>query len=183
MDAEENEREYVERLRRQREEKSQFFTEHPQSPIPPGEREEFSGLSHFPVDPDYRFVVALDEHDKKEPVTVETTEGQQREYLRWGEFTVEVDGQQATLQAYKGDTGEDRLWVPIRDATSGDETYGAGRYIDLEPDDCLDDGRWALDFNEAYNPTCAYVDGYACPLPPPENWLDVPIEAGEKSPH
>jgi uncharacterized protein (DUF1684 family) len=181
MDADE-ERAYVDRLRQQRAEKSQFFTEHPQSPIPPGEREEFPGLSHFPVDPDYRFVVELDEYDEKESITVETSDGKRREYLRWGSFTVDIGDESVTIQAYKGDADEDRLWVPFRDATSGDATYGAGRYIDLEPDHHTDEG-WVLDFNEAYNPTCAYVEGYSCPLPPAENWLAVPVEAGEKSPH
>jgi len=181
---EESKEAYVERIRRHREEKSQFFTEHPQSPIPPGERAEFPGLSYYPVDIDYRFVVELDEYEDKERVTVETTAGGRQEYRRWGEFTVEVDGETVRIQAYKGDPDEDRLWVPIRDETSGDETYGSGRYLDLEPDSHrTDDGRWVLDLNEAYNPTCAYVDGYACPLPPAENWLDVAVEAGEKSPH
>ncbi|KPN29287.1 hypothetical protein SY89_03521 [Halolamina pelagica] len=72
-----------------------------------------------------------------------------------GEFTVEIGGESITVTAYKGDPEEDRLWVPFRDATSGEETYGAGRYIDLEPDHHRTDaGAWILDFNEAYNPTC-----------------------------
>jgi hypothetical protein len=93
-----------------------------------------------------------------------------------------VDGDEVTIQAYKADPDDDRLWVPFRDATSGEETYGAGRYLDLEADTHrTDDGRWILDFNEAYNPTCAYSDRYECPLPPTENWLDVRIEAGERA--
>jgi uncharacterized protein (DUF1684 family) len=175
--------EYVDRIERQRAEREQFFGEHPRSPIPPGERESFPGLSYYPVEPEARHVVELREHDDKERVTVETTEGERREYLRWGEFTVDIDGESVTVQAYKSDPSEERLWVPFRDATSGEETYGAGRYIDLESEDRTDDGRWALDFNEAYNPTCAYVDGYSCPLPPSENWLSVAVEAGEQTPH
>jgi uncharacterized protein (DUF1684 family) len=85
------------------------------------------------------------------------------------------------LQAYKSDPADDRLFVPFRDKTSGDETHGAGRYLDLEPERHLTaDGTWILDFNEAYNPWCAYSDAYACPLVPPENWLPVPVWAGEK---
>jgi uncharacterized protein (DUF1684 family) len=105
------------------------------------ERASFDGLEYYPVDPEYRFVVALDEHDEKERVTVETTTGEDREYLRWGTFTVELAGESVTLQAYRGDPDEDRLWVPFRDETSGEETYGAGRYLDLEADDRTDDGR------------------------------------------
>ena len=160
----------------------QFFREHPRSPVPPDERERLS-LSYYPVDADDRFVVALHEHDDPETVTVETTTGEVREYLQWGEFVVELEGESVAIQAYRGDPDEERLWVPFRDATSGDATYGAGRYIDLEPEDRSGDGRWVLDFNEAYNPTCAYAEDYSCPLPPAENWLDVAIEAGEQTPH
>lgn len=181
-DASERVREYVQQLEQHREEKSAFFSDHPRSPVPEDERESFDGLSFYPVDPDYRFVVALDEHDDAETVAVETTDDDSREYLRYGEFTVELDGEEVTLQAYRDDPDEDRLWVPFRDGTSGDETYGAGRYLDLEAEDRTDDGRWILDLNLAYNPTCAYAAGYSCPLPPSENWLDVPVEAGEKAP-
>ncbi|UPV76316.1 DUF1684 domain-containing protein (plasmid) [Halorussus limi] len=171
-----------ETIRRQRAEKDDYFAEHPQSPIPDDERDSFEGLDHFPIDEAFRFTLALREHDEKERVTVSTSTEGEREYLRWGEFRFEVDGEEATLQAYKTDREDARLWVPFRDATSGEETYGAGRYLDLEPaDHRTDDGEWVVDFNEAYNPTCAYSDRYECPLPPTENWLEVAIEAGEKT--
>ncbi len=67
--------------------------------------------------------------------------------------------------------------MPFRDATSGTETYGAGRYLDLEP---LPDGSYDLDFNLAYSPYCAYSPSYSCPLPPPENRLGARILAGER---
>jgi len=171
-------------IEEQREQKDRYFREDPHSPIPPDERDAFEGLSYYSPDPDLRFEVPLHEHDEKERVTVATsTEGEQ-EYVRWGEFHVTVDGEDVAIQAYKADPDEDRLWVPFRDATSGEETYGAGRYLDLEPEHHrTDDGDWLLDFNEAYNPTCAYSDRYECPLPPGENWLSVPVEAGEKAFH
>lgn len=173
-----------ETIRRQRAEKDDYFGEQPRSPIPDDERDDFSGLNYYPIDEEYRFTLGLDEHEDKERVTVSTsTEGEQ-EYLRWGEFRFEVEGEAVTLQVYKSDPEEDRLWVPFRDETSGEETYGAGRYLDLEPaDHRTDEGEWVVDFNQAYNPTCAYSDRYECPLPPMENWLDVPIEAGEKAYH
>jgi len=74
----------------------------------------------------------------------------------------------------------DELFIPFRDATSGKDTYGAGRYVEAEP---LGKGRYLLDFNRAYNPYCAYNDDWRCPLPPAENWLTVAIRAGEKSFH
>ena len=169
-------------LRDHRERKDAFYAEHPHSPLPEDHREAFEGLDYFEPDPALRFELPLREHAERESITVETTTKGQREYLRWGEFRFAVEGAEQTLQAYKADPEVDHLWVPFRDATSGESTYGAGRYLDLEADEHrTPDGEWVLDFNLAYNPYCAYSDRYECPLIPMENWLDVPIEAGEKS--
>jgi len=73
--------------------------------------------------------------------------------------------------------GHPRLFLPFRDATSGVETYGAGRYLDVDPEPA---GTVVVDFNMAYNPFCAYDDASSCALPPYENWLPVPIRAGER---
>jgi uncharacterized protein len=168
----------------QREEKDRYFGENPHSPIPDRERGSFDGLEYYPIDDDYRFELPLEEYDDPERAVVGTSTDGEREYLRWGEFRFTVDDEDVAIQAYKSDPADERLWVPFRDATSGEETYGAGRYLDLEYDHHrTDDGNWILDFNEAYNPTCAYSDRYECPLPPMENWLEVPIEAGEKTYH
>jgi uncharacterized protein (DUF1684 family) len=83
---------------------------------------------------------------------------------------------------YKSGPREERLFIPFRDGTCGKETYGAGRYLDLEPAEHLtDEGKWIVDFNEAYNPWCAYSEDYACPFVPPENRLRVPVRAGERN--
>ena len=172
---------WKEEIARQRERKEQYFGGDPRSPLPPDEREAFDGLNYYPIDESYRYELSLQEYDEPEPVVVGTSTDGEQEYLAWGEFTFTVDGEDVSLVAYRSDADEDRLWVPFRDATSGEETYGAGRYIDLEPEHHRTaDGEWILDFNEAYNPTCAYSDRYECPLPPTENWLEVAIEAGEK---
>ena len=168
-------------VERGRDEKDAYLGSNPHSPIPPDQREAFGGLPYYPLDPAFRFELPLREHDERERLTVGTSTDGERDYHRWGEFRFEVDGADVTLQAYKADPADDRLWVPFRDVTSGDETYGAGRYLDLEPDQHRTDGEWVLDFNQAYSPTCAYSDAYECPLPPAENWLDVRIEAGEKA--
>ncbi len=170
------------RLEHERDQKDEYFGDDPRSPLTAEEQADFDGLAHYPISPAYRYELSLDRDDDPETVLVGTSTDGEREYLAVGEFTFTVDGEEATLVAYKSDSEDDRLWVPFRDATSGEETYGAGRYLDLEPDrHRTADGRWILDFNEAYNPTCAYADRYECPLPPTENWLDVPIEAGEKA--
>ena len=165
----------------QREAKIEQFRESARSPLPMSMRgDAFPGLAYFDPDPAFRFHLTLHEHDEKETVTVETTADGEQTYRRWGEFRFAVDGESATLQAYRPADGADRFWVPFRDATSGETTYGAGRYLDLEPDRDRVDGEWIVDFNHAYNPTCAYNHAYECPLVPTENWLDVAIEAGEK---
>ena len=82
----------------------------------------------------------------------------------------------------KSDSEEERLFIPFRDATSGQETYGAGRYLDLDSArNRTADGKWILDLNRAYNPWCVYSENYTCPFVPQENWLAVPVRAGEKN--
>jgi uncharacterized protein (DUF1684 family) len=172
---------WAESVREYRRRREEYLREDPHSPVPEAEREAFR-LRHYPPDPAYRFVVPLHEHDPPETVAVKTSTGQEREYLRWGEFRVDLGGDRVAIQAYRSDPDADRLWVPFRDATSGEETYGAGRYLDLEAEHHRTEEGWVLDFNRAYNPTCAYAESYDCPLPPTDNWLDVPVEAGEKLP-
>ncbi|XGI84168.1 DUF1684 domain-containing protein [Halorutilales archaeon Cl-col2-1] len=176
------ESDWEERIRAMRDEKDDFFGSSRRSPIPADERDDFDGLNYFEPDPDYRYELKLDEFDDKSVVEIGTTEEGERKYLDWGVFSFTVDGEDCELHAYKSDPDESRLWVPFRDETNGDETYGAGRYLDLDEDSHrLDDDRWILDFNQAYNPFCVYSDDYECALIPTTNWLDVSIEAGEKS--
>jgi len=173
--------EWEERLAIEREQKDTFFSIHPQSPIPLEERKEFKGLDYYPPDPDYRFELKLHEHPRKKRIKMSYTKGEQQEFIRWGEFRFKIGGQEQALQVYKSNPEEERLFVPFRDATSGKETYGAGRYLDLEPErHRTAEGKWIINFNRAYNPWCAYSENYTCPFVPPENWLKVPIRAGEK---
>ena len=172
---------WAERLERRRRAKVEQFRYSSRSPLPPRLRgEAFPGLAYYDPDPEYRFVVPLHEHETKERVTVETTADGEQTYVRWGEFRFPLDDVERTLQAYRPDRDAERFWVPFRDETNGETTYGAGRYLDLEPDTHRTDGEWVVDFNEAYNPTCAYNYAYECPMIPGENWLGVRIEAGEK---
>ena len=175
--------EWKARLEREREEKNRFFILDPQSPIPREERSLLvgQGIRYFPPNPDLCFELALNKHQEKKKITVATSKDGEREFIRWGEFRFQVNENQCTLQAYKRNYEEERLWVPFRDKTSGKETYGTGRYLDLEPEKhCTDEGNWILDFNRGYNPWCAYSEAYTCPFIPPENWLKVSIRAGER---
>jgi len=140
----------------------------------------FNELDYYPPDPKYYFELELHEHKEKEIVKVQDTTGNERKFLRWGEFRFKIGDKDCTLQAYKSDSMEERLFIPFRDAMSGKETYGAGRYIDLDANEHYIKGKWILDFNKAYNPWCAYSEHYACPFVLPENWLKVEVKAGEK---
>ena len=137
---------------------------------------------YYSPDPAYRFELELHEHAEKKMVRMDYTKGNDREFIRWGEFYVTISGKQQALQAYTSNPGEERLFILFKDLTSGKETYGAGRYLDREPErDLTEVGKWIVDFNKAYNPWCVYSQDYTCPLVPQENWLEVAISAGEKN--
>ncbi len=164
--------------------KDRFFRSSDESPIPAEERGSFQGLVYYPVNIDLRFSVRLNRYPNPDSVRLSTNTGEIRSGLRYGYFDITVNGQSVRLQVYRLDSatanGGPNLFIPFRDATSGTETYGAGRYIDLTENTS---GMYVLDFNRAYNPWCAFNSSFSCPLPPPENVLSVPIRAGEKMPH
>ncbi|MBN1626063.1 MAG: DUF1684 domain-containing protein [Deltaproteobacteria bacterium] len=170
--------------RQERKQKDQFFKKYQESPIPFEERRNFQCLDYYPPDPKSRFELNINEHSDKKRIHIEDTGGNLRNMIRWGEFRFQIGDAQCTLQAYKSDPHEDKLFIPFKDATSGNETYGAGRYLDLDyRKDHTPEGKWILDLNKAYNPWCAYSKNYVCPFVPPENWLKVPVHAGEKKYH
>lgn len=161
--------------------KDAFFRTSPHSPINPSARATFGGLAYFAVDADYHIIgLRLDRYLGNGPVAfmMPTSDGRNRDAHRVGSLVFGFHGDQHTLTAYRfpGAAG-DALFVPFLDATSGGETYGAGRYLDLEAGP---DGTYVLDFNLAYHPYCAYSPDFSCPLTPAENRLDVRIEAGER---
>jgi len=157
-----------------RSQKDQFFSSF-ESPLTHADRASFEGLRYYDPNPDLVFTVQLQPGDNAE-TTIQTTDGRERVYRRAGEAVLEIGETRVSLIAY--DTGHPGYFIPFRDSTSGQETYGGGRYLDIEPNP---DGTITIDFNMAYNPYCVYNDGYSCPLPPQENWLEIPIEAGELS--
>ncbi|WP_227352892.1 DUF1684 domain-containing protein [Haladaptatus salinisoli] len=164
-----------------RDEKDEFLGDHPQSPIPPDRRDQFDGLPYFDPDPKYRVTAAVETHDEPEPLELETTAGPPQRYLRTVTFRFEIGGENCSLSAYQQE-GQESLFVPFRDKTTGQQSYENGRYLDLHPDDALTDAdEVTLDFNLAYSPFCAYSETFSCPLPPEENWLDVAVRAGERT--
>jgi uncharacterized protein len=144
---------------------------------------EFKGLSYYPVNLSYRYAVRLTPNPKPDTTIILSTRGNQRRAVRAGWFDFVVDGRKCRLQATRllePGVGEKDYSIFFRDATSGKETYGMGRYVDVES---LPDGGFLLDFNRAYNPACAISEYYNCPIPPIENTLKVAIRAGERDSH
>lgn len=163
-----------------RADKDSFFREHPQSPLDPEQQAAFRGLEYFPENPGLVIRAELETEgvDLEETIVMQTTTGGEQTYRRSGVVRFEVEGEPAQVTLFASPEIHE-LFLPFRDATSGKETYGAGRYLEVEPPDLR--GRVVIDFNYAYNPYCAYNPNWSCPIPPGENWLAVPIRAGEKT--
>jgi len=157
--------------------KDDYFRRAHDSPLTIEQRSGFQGLRYFPEDPMYRFTVTIDPAGGGSMEDIEMSDGSTNRLRRLGSVRFDAGTERVALVAYEQG---DELFIPFRDATSGKETYGAGRYVEAEP---LGGGRFTLDFNRAYNPYCAYNDAWRCPLPPSENWLAVAIRAGELSFH
>ncbi len=167
-------------------EKDEWMQSSSNSPMPHEVRYHMKGLEYFPPDSKYRLALRLNVYPNPEKLRMTTSKGVERDFVRYGYFEFQVEGKTQRLQAYKSipvhehehHHEEESLFVPFRDATSGKESYGAARCIDLE---ASPSGVYVLDFNLACNPYCAYSENYVCPFPPPENWLQVPTRAGEKN--
>jgi uncharacterized protein len=152
-------------------------------PIPENRKAAFLPLSYFPIDPVYSVPAQLETgasegagnpSGQSQVVMLPTSTGTAEQARRVGEFEFVLDGRTMKLTVFS--SGETGLFVPFRDLTTGKETYGAGRYLNVE---VSPSGVYDLDFNKAYNPYCYYNPMYTCPLPPPENRLDVQVRAGE----
>jgi len=156
----------------------QLFREHPQSPVPAGERDSFGGPFAYDYDPDWRLLAEVT-RTGEERLELPSSDGGTMTFRRFARASADdVALDVYWLEGYGGG-----LFVPFADATSGDETFGAGRYL-LDTvkgaDLGSEDGRLVLDFNFAYQPSCSYDSRWACPLAPPANRLDMRVEAGER---
>ena len=172
---------YGDAVRAFRADKDDYFRTGAQSPLPPGEREGFEGLPYFPVDESLRFEgLRLEPYAGDEPVSfaIPTSDGKLRPAQRAGVLRFQVGAVPCSLTAYTFEGGSaESIFVPFLDGTTGVESYGAGRYLDLDREE---DGTYVLDFNLAYHPSCVYDMRFSCPITPAENRLPVRIEAGER---
>ena len=163
-----------------REARDQQFREE-KDPIPADKRNVLLPLRYYPPDASYTVAAALRLGQERPVVLMPTSTGTIRKYERVGVLEFTFQGQSLSLGAFieAGTREIEGLFVPFVDATSGKETYPAGRYLDIPP---TTTGLYEIDFNKAYNPYCAYNASYECPYPPPSNRLKVEIRAGEKAP-
>ena len=163
-------------LERFRAEKDAYFRDDPDSPV---YGEAFTELAYYPESEAYVVSAPFEPLAEREVVYLTTNVGDEQPYVRAGRASFELGGQPCTLTLFRPtfETENTRLFVPFADATSGTETYGAGRYLEAP---LLPDGQVLLDFNYAYHPFCALSDRYRCPLPPAENRLPVAVCAGER---
>ncbi|MEZ4772667.1 MAG: DUF1684 domain-containing protein [Bacteroidia bacterium] len=144
----------------------------------------FHGLEYFAPDPAYRVVAQVKLTPEAQAFEMPTSDPKRnKKFVSYARLSFELKGETFELLAYRNlqlagvKQYEDHLFLPVTDLTTGAETYGGGRYLDLN---VPKDNTIEIDFNLLYNPYCAYSDGWSCPIPPPENFLNTRIEAGVK---
>jgi uncharacterized protein (DUF1684 family) len=159
--------------------RAELFRSHPQSPVPAAEREAYDGPHVYDYDPAWRLLADV-EPAEPERYELPSSDGATMAFTR---FAVARARDDVALELYWLEGYGGGLFVPFADATRGDETYGAGRYV-LDTVKGADlgaqDGRLVLDLNFAYQPSCSYDPRWVCPLAPPANRLAVPVRAGER---
>ena len=156
------------------------FKDPKKSPLKDRARD-FQGLDFFPADPAYK-VLAKFTRTPDEPIfDMQTSSGKVRPYVKYGELSFKINGTPCKLNVYQNQASlsnskyKNYLFLPFKDITTGETTYGGGRYLDCQ---IPDSDYIELDFNECYNPYCAYSEGWSCPIVPEENQIQVEVKAG-----
>lgn len=165
--------------------RDRLFKTHPQSPLTTEQKAGFVSLSYFPYNPAWRLTGTLESRVHHDTFAIQLPAEGMLRYTRVAHVHFSVQGKPSMLSLFWLEGYGGGLFLPFRDATNGHATYPGGRYLydtikgaDLNSNA----GEFILDFNFAYNPSCAYNDQWVCPLPPPENRLPLAVPAGEQSP-
>ncbi len=151
----------------------------------PVKKEDIAFIQFFDTNIKYRFEATFTKSVGEKPFDLATTAGKMKQYVKYGELSFVFEQKNIKINIYQAvafanhPLYKDYLFIPFKDLTTGETTYGAGRYIDAKLSDIVDN-KMIIDFNKCYNPYCAYSEGYNCPIPPKENFLEIAIEAGEK---
>lgn len=173
---------YNDTIAKHREHYKQDFLENARSPL---KKDDLQYLHFFKANSAYRVTAAIDLLSNEPPLKMPTSSGQAKVYYRYAKATFNLNGKNVKLTLFKSEALSkdpkyaNYLFLPFTDESNHKTTYGGGRYLDIDINE-IKDGKLEIDFNKAYNPYCAYSAGYACPVPPQENDLAIPILAGEK---
>ncbi len=157
------------------------FLSNPRSPL---KEEDLSLLEFYPADPSWKLVCYCIPAKDAKPFEMPTYSGVSRTYILHSMVECTHNGNKFGLNLYKNihqpinPLYKNHLFLPFKDLTNSETTYGGGRYINLLDTD-INDGTIIIDFNKSYNPWCAYSEGYNCPIPPTDNHLDIMVRAGE----
>ncbi len=148
-------------------------------------KEDLKYLQFYKPKKKYRVECTFERTPKEESFDMATYSGKTKQFVKYGTLSFHLNGQDLQLAVYqnlmlkKMEKYKEYLFIPFKDLTNGETTYGGGRYFDIMISD-IKENQLTLDFNKCYNPYCAFSDGYNCPIPPQENHLDIQIKAGEK---
>lgn len=173
---------FSEKIATHREHYKADFISNERSPL---KESDLKDLQFYDADSTYRVSAAITILEGEKAFKMPTYAGTTADYIRYAKLNFELNGKPVQLTLYRNialaanAAYRDYLFLPFTDQTNNKETYGGGRYIDLKTT-AIVNGKLELDFNRAYNPYCAYSDGYRCPIPPEENDLALEIKAGEK---
>jgi uncharacterized protein (DUF1684 family) len=160
-----------------------FWADTTTSPLARKERAEFAGIHHFPINLKYRVTATLEKFDQKDTVIFATSSSRKKRYVKYAKAKFKLDGKQHALILYRMADNKrpeyaNLVFLLFTDLTSNNETYGGGRYMDLEVTDA---NTMIIDFNLCYQPYCAYShNGWSCPIPPQENFVNAKVKAGVK---
>jgi uncharacterized protein len=175
----ESEELYLETVQKDRDRQYKFLKYGLDSPLSGSQKSELKELEYYTIDPAYKVRAKMIPVEDRKMIELPMTDGTVEKYLRHSFAEFELNGQKTKLLLLQAAKESDKrnFFLAFADATSGEETYGGGRYLNLRQDG---KNSITIDFNLSYNPYCAYNPDFACPLPPKENILEMPIRAGEK---
>lgn len=178
---------YGQTLEKYRENYKAKFLQAERSPL---SKSDLEHLRFYSADENFKITAKFTKTKNGKPFEVLTSSGKKKSYTEYGKATFTIRDTVCTLSLYTSlqlqrmPQYRDYLFLPFKDFTSGETTYGGGRYLDLKTGDIQGEGEnqtVVIDFNKCYNPYCAYQsEGWNCPIPPDENYLQMHIEAGEK---
>ena len=173
---------YTEQIAKHRDSYKQDFVKEANSPL---KEADLNNIHFFDADSTYKVIADVEILKNEKIFKMPTYDGTSKEFFRFAKIKFILNSKETVMTLYKNvalagnPAFKNLLFLPFTDETNNKETYGGGRYIDLSSTDILNN-KVEIDFNKAYNPYCAYSDGYRCPVPPEENDLQLEIKAGEK---